>query len=247
VETELRSDAAPGRSLKKKLVTVDKILREEYEISRELYEYEILDPLSDLVHGLLSHRTRYEDNDRAFNRLAAHFGGDDRIWERVRDAPLWEITKLIRGVTWPEQKANSIQAVLRKISEIRGGNLSLEFLKEMTVREARDWLERLPGVGPKTSAIVLLYSTLKMPALVIDTHHYRVSMRLGFIPTGVPVNKAEPYLLELIPKSWGAREYSEHHLALFRHGQDCCFFTGPACGRCPVLKYCPFGQSRIRV
>ena len=47
------------------------------------------------------------------------------------------------------------------------------------------WLERLPGVGPKTSAAVLLFSRLRMPAMPVDSHHHRVAARLGLIPESV--------------------------------------------------------------
>jgi endonuclease-3 len=64
-----------------------------------------LDPLSELVSSLLSHRTKNRDSGRAFRQLRERFA----TWEAVRDAP-------------------------------------------------RDWLESLTGVGPKTSAAVLLFS-----------------------------------------------------------------------------------------
>ncbi len=62
------------------------------------------------------------------------------------------------AVLLTEQKAPRIQEVLRLVGERRGGELSLDFLAGLPVREARDWLESLTGVGPKTSAAVLLFS-----------------------------------------------------------------------------------------
>ena len=68
-------------------------------------------------------------------------------------------------------------------SRPKRGVLSLDFLADLPVEEARAWLERLPGVGPKTSAAVLSFSTLRRPALPVDSHHHRVAARTGLIPS----------------------------------------------------------------
>src|SRR5689334_23843526 len=75
-----------------------------------------LDPLSELVSSLLSHRTRNADSGRAFRELRARF--DD--WAAVRDAPTATVEAAIANVTWPEQKAPRIQEILRAITEQRG-------------------------------------------------------------------------------------------------------------------------------
>ncbi len=102
-----------------------------------------LDPLSELMSALLSHRTRNADSGAAFRALRARYSD----WSQVRDAPVAEVEALLAGVTWPEQKAPRLQAVLRSITRSRGGDLSLDFLADMPVRAARAWLERLPGCG----------------------------------------------------------------------------------------------------
>ena len=114
---------------------------------------------------MLSHRTRNEDSGRALLSLKTRF----RRWEAIRDAPTQEVEVAISAATWPEQKAPRIQGALRTITEKRG-ELSLEFLGEMEPEEAQRWLESLNGVGPKTSAAVLLFSRLHMPALPVDSH-----------------------------------------------------------------------------
>src|SRR5215210_7364330 len=83
-----------------------------------------MDPLSELVSSLLSHRTRNADSARAFRQLRARFP----TWELVRDAPTAEVQEAVAPATWPEQKAPRIQQVLRDITARRGGDLSLDFL-----------------------------------------------------------------------------------------------------------------------
>ncbi|MDG3006387.1 hypothetical protein PZE19_21660 [Paludisphaera sp. Pla2] len=200
-----------------------------------------LDPLSELISSLLSHRTRNADSGRALKQLRARFA----TWEAVRDAPTAEVEELLAPCTWPEQKAPRVQQVLRAITERRGGDLSLDFLVDLSVADARAWLEGLPGVGPKTSAATLLFSRLRIAALPVDSHHHRVAVRLGLIPASVAVGPSHALLEAQLPADWSAQQVYDNHEALMLHGQRCCFARSPACPRCPVLDLCPFGQARI--
>ncbi|HYE49434.1 MAG TPA: Fe-S cluster assembly protein HesB [Azospirillaceae bacterium] len=199
-----------------------------------------LDPLSELVSSLLSHRTRNADSGRAFKALRRRWPD----WAAVRDADTAEVEAAIAGVTWPEQKAPRIQAVLRAITE-RRGELSLDFLAELTVEEARAWLEELPGVGPKTSAATLVFSTLRRAALPVDSHHHRVAARTGLIPADLPVGPAHKVLAAQLPPDWDAQQVYDNHEVLMLHGQRCCFFRNPACHRCVLLELCPAGLARM--
>jgi endonuclease III len=196
-----------------------------------------LDPLSELVSSLLSHRTRNADSGRAFKALRARYA----TWSEVRDAPTAEVEETISAVTWPEQKAPRIQQVLREITAARG-ELSLDFLAELSVPDARAWLERLPGVGPKTSAATLLFSRLRMPALPVDSHHHRVAQRLALIPSSLEVGASHAVLEAQLPRGLSAQEVYDNHEALMLHGQRCCYHREPACHRCVVFTLCPTGR-----
>ena len=202
-----------------------------------------LDPLSELVSSLLSHRTKNADSARAYKTLRARFPD----WAAVPGAPTADVEQAVASCTWPEQKAPRLQKILRQIGDERGGELSLDFLADIPVAEARAWLERLPGVGPKTSAAVLSFSRLRRRALPVDSHHHRVAQRLGLIPVTVDVGPSHALLEALLPPEWDAQRVYDHHEVLMLHGQRCCYFRNPACPRCPVLDLCPFGQARSRL
>ena len=203
------------------------------------------DPLSELISALLSHRTKNADSHRAYQQLRATLP----TWEQVRDAPTAEVEALLRSCTWPEQKAPRIQAVLREISRRCGTETpcALDFLADQPVADARAWLETLPGVGPKTSAATLLFSSLRIAAMPVDSHHHRVAQRLGLIGPKVDEKAAHVLLPALLPPDWTAQQVYDHHEALMYHGQKCCFYQTPACARCVVLDVCPFGQARLSV
>ncbi len=199
-----------------------------------------LDPLSELLSSLLSHRTRNADSGRAFKALRARYAD----WTTLMNAPTWEVEETIQGVTWPEQKAPRLQAVLRAVQE-RHGSLALDFLDDMPVQEARAWLESIPGIGPKTSAAVLSFSILRKAALPVDSHHHRVAQRTGLIPRSLAVGPSHVTLAALLPPDWDAQQVYDHHEVMMLHGQRCCFFKNPACERCAVLGLCPTGQLRM--
>jgi endonuclease III len=215
--------------------TVHQILCREYGCP--IRYFHDLDPLSELVSSLLSHRTRNADSGRAFKALRVRFA----TWETVRDAPVAEVEETIAAVTWPEQKAPRIQHVLREITRLRGG-LSLDFLAELPVPEARAWLEALPGIGPKTSAATLLFSRLRMPALPVDSHHHRVATRLALIPASLDVGPSHAVLEAQLPEWFVAQDVYDNHEVLMLHGQRCCYHRAPACYRCVVYDLCPTGQ-----
>jgi len=202
--------------------------------------FHALDPLSELVSSLLSHRTRNADSGAAFKALRARFPD----WAGVIAASTATVEAVIARVTWPEQKAPRIQAILRTIQAERGA-LNLDFLGELSVEEARAWLERLPGIGPKTSAAVLSFSTLRRPALPVDSHHHRVAARTGLIPANLPVGPSHRVLAAQLPPEWDAQQIYDNHEVLMLHSQRCCFYRNPACARCPLLDLCPTGQRLL--
>lgn len=198
-----------------------------------------LDPLSELVSTMLNHRTRNRDAKAAFDALRRRWPR----WEDVRDAPVEEIEAEIAGVVWPERKAPAIRDALREIA-VRRGSLDLGFLADMPVAEARAWLEAIRSVGPKTSAAVLSFSTLRRPALPVDSHHHRVAQRTGLIGPKVSVGPSHAILEGYLPGDWDAQAVYDHHQLFMQHGQRVCHWRGPACGRCAILRLCPAGQAR---
>jgi endonuclease-3 len=132
------------------------------------------------------------------------------------------------------QKGPRIQQVLREITTQRG-ELDLSFLVDLSAVEARQWLMQFNGVGPKTAAIVLLFS-LDKPAFPVDTHIYRISGRLGLRPDSANAEVTHSILADLLPPE----SYYSAHLNLIHLGRDICQARKPQCPRCPLQDLCVY-------
>ena len=192
-----------------------------------------LPAIDELVSTILSQNTNDLNRDRAFAALRARFP----TWEAVRDARPGQIVDAIRVAGLANQKGPRIQKVLREITEERG-NLDLTFLAGMPVDEARRWLMKFHGVGPKTAAIVLLFS-LGRPAFPVDTHIQRVTGRIGLRPAKMTVERTHAHLESLFPPA----TYYAVHLNLIRLGRQICHPRRPDCPHCPVRRLCDYSPK----
>jgi endonuclease III len=194
-----------------------------------------LPAVDELVSTILSQNTNDVNRDRAFDALRAKF----KTWEEVRDADTEDIISAIRPAGLANQKGPRMQQVLNAITAERG-SLDLSFLAQMPVEEARSWLTKFNGVGPKTAAIVLCFS-LGIPAFPVDTHVYRVTGRIGLRPEKMTVEQAHPYLESIFPPE----TYYAAHLNLIRLGREICNARKPLCMNCPIVALCDYKDKNL--
>ena len=192
-----------------------------------------LPPLDELVSTILSQNTNDVNRDRAFEALTQRFD----TWEAVRDADESKVIDAIRTAGLANQKGPRIQAVLRAITEERG-SLDLCFLEEMPDKEVYDWLTGFKGVGPKTAAIVMLFS-LGKPAFPVDTHIHRISGRLRLRPEKASAEASHTILADIFPPE----TYYTAHLNIIRHGREVCHARNPKCSECILQDLCVYYQE----
>jgi endonuclease-3 len=197
-------------------------------------------PLRQMVYSMLSSRTKTETSHEVLYALERQFGS----WERVRDAAEIEVLRVIAAATFPEDKASRLQKALRRITRQNHGKLSLDFLEGQPIPRIRKWLETFDGIGPKTSAAVVNFSTIRGRALVIDSHHLRIARRLHLVAPSADVAVTEEKLLEIAPAAWGPEMLDDHHRLVKLHGQQLCTAMDweRNCSRCPLLDICPTGS-----
>lgn len=192
-------------------------------------------PLDVLIGTILSQNTADVNTERAYAALITRFPD----WESVMNAPPEEVVATIRTAGLAHIKGPRIQNALRTVLRERG-ELSLDFLADMPLPEALEWLMAIDGVGPKTASIVMLFA-LGRPALPVDTHVHRVSGRLGLIPPGTNAGKAHALLAAHGPPD----SYYPMHVNLIRHGREICRARAPQCQICPLQEWCDYYQTVV--
>jgi endonuclease-3 len=192
-----------------------------------------LPPVDELVSTILSQSTSDINRDKGFYALKEGYSD----WESVMNAPEAEIIETIRPAGLANQKGPRIQSALRYVQADRG-KISLDFLAELPLAEAKTWLTNIKGIGPKTAAIILLFA-FDRPAFPVDTHVHRITRRLGLIGPKVTADKAHPILENI-----GAPDtFYPLHLNLIRHGRETCVARNPKCEQCVLQSYCDFYQK----
>jgi len=191
------------------------------------------DPLDELILTILSQNTSDRNSGRAYRMLRAKYP----TWEQVLAAPLPELYEVIKPAGLGNIKAPRIQNTLDAILT-RRGTLSLDFLDELSLEDAKAWLRSLDGIGPKTAACVLLFA-LGKPALPVDTHVHRVARRLGLIGPRVSADAAHALLEAVLPPE----AIYPFHIDMIQHGRLVCHAQRPRCAECPLNDLCDFYQG----
>ena len=220
------TDPASPAVLRRRARTVLNRLRKRYG---ELVPPRRSDPLEELILTVLSQHTSDVNAERAFEDLRAAFP----TWDGIARAPTEKVADAIRSGGLAETKAPRIQAILWEIRSPWGG-YDLSYLRELSDEDARAELVSLPGVGPKTAAVVLSFA-LGRDAMPVDTHVHRVTKRLGLVPATTSAERADRILHELVPEGL----QTPLHVALIRLGREICKAPTPRCGICPLNDICP--------
>jgi len=134
-----------------------------------------------------------------------------------------EIENIIRPCGSYTKKAYYIKTIANKLINDYNG----------IVPNDREYLESLPGVGRKTCNVVLS-NLFDVPAIAVDTHVSRVSVRLGLAKKDDNVLTIEKKLMKKIPRDKWSRIH--HQLVLF--GRYNCTARKPKCNICPFINIC---------
>ena len=210
-------------------VSPQEIINELSAIYGEFEQIPRYNALDELIFTVLTQHTSDLNAEKAFDRLRETIP----TWDEVMVAEQQAIADAIYHGGMSNQKSKRIKDILADILE-RHGELEIEFLREYPLEEARTWLMDLPGVGPKTAAVVMAFA-LGMPAFPVDTHIHRVSKRLGLIEEKTTADAAHPILEAKVAPDLRF----QLHMQLITHGRQICKARRPLCGECPLSSRCP--------
>lgn len=144
--------------------------------------------------------------------------------EEIANLDVKVIENIIKSVGTYQRKSLYIKEIANRLLKDYQGN----------VPNNREYLESLPGVGRKTTNVVIS-NLFNEPAIAVDTHVLRVSKRLGLANEFDDVLVVEKKLMEKFPKEKWSRLH--HQLVLF--GRYICKSQRPECEKCPFKSTCP--------
>ena len=211
-----------------------KILTENYALPS--WSRSNREPFQTLIRTVLSQATNDRNRDRAYKNLTEKY---EITPKALASAYIKEIEAAIRVGGLYRNKSRKIKELSKVVLERFDG--SLDFVYSEPLEKARSLLMGIPGVGPKTADVVLLFAA-KKPTVPVDTHVNRVSRRLGLVPLKGGYEEIRKGLESL----YSPREYLAIHLLLISLGRSKCRARNPLHSSCPVESLCPTAQREVK-
>ncbi|CAN5870439.1 endonuclease III [soil metagenome] len=139
-----------------------------------------------------------------------------------------EIFPYIKSISYPNNKAKHLAGLGKMLVE--------QF--EAEVPSSVEELQKLPGVGRKTANVIasVIYN---QPAMAVDTHVFRVSIRIGLATKARTPLDVEKQLVAHLPEDLIGKA---HHW-LILHGRYICVARTPKCEICPLTSFCHYFQQ----
>jgi endonuclease-3 len=187
------------------------------------------DPFGTLIVTIISQNTADRNTARAFENLSNHF---EIKPEALAKAETNQIEESLKTAGLYRNKAKTIKKISKIVFEQFQGSLSS--ILTLPLEDARKKLIQMPGIGPKTADVVLLFSA-KQPTIPVDTHVNRVTKRVGFAPLDADYESVRRSLQSL----YDPGDYMAVHVLLIAHGRKYCKARYPLCDQCPINMHCP--------
>jgi len=190
------------------------------------------DPFKVLVRTIINQSTAEANTKRAYQNLSRKFTINPVA---LAEANVAEIEDALRVAGLYRNKAKVLKRVAELVLERFNGSLS--FVHTSSIEDARKELMSLPGVGPKTADVVLLFSAQRS-TLPVDTHVNRVSKRLKLASSSGDYETVRESLQKLYP----AEEYFHVHMLFIALGRKYCKALKPIHSMCPIRELCPSAE-----
>jgi len=212
----------PDTAVVRRARKINRVLAETYPEART--ELDFHDAFELLVVTVLSAQT----TDRRVNSVSPGLFAAYPDARAMAGADREKLEQIIQPTGFFRAKTDSLLKLSQALVERYDGQVPGRLADLVT----------LPGVGRKTANVVL-GNAFGVPGITVDTHFGRLARRFGWTTETDPV-KVEHEVGALFPKSdW---TLLSHHLIW--HGRRICHARNPACGACPVARWCPsYGEG----
>ncbi|MFW6204325.1 MAG: endonuclease III [Actinomycetota bacterium] len=218
----------PRNTTESRLALVRRARRMNRELA-ELYpdahcELDFASPYQLLIATVLSAQT----TDTAVNSVTPALFAKYPSPHDLAAADPQDVETIIQPTGFYRNKTKSITALARDLEERFDGEVPKRLSDLVT----------LHGVGRKTANVVL-GNAFGIPGITVDTHFRRLARRFGWTTSEDP-DTIEAEVGALFPK----QEWTMLSHRLIWHGRRRCHSRRPACGACPLARWCPsFGEG----
>ncbi len=172
-----------------------------------------------------------QTTDKRVNMVTSILFNKYDTLNKLASADINDIIEIIRPIGTFNKKAQNIIKISNDLLVNQNG----------IVPNDRKYLESLPGVGRKTTNVVLA-NLYNVPCIAVDTHVARVSKRLGLAKPSDDVLAIERKLNKKFPKENLARLH--HQLVLF--GRYYCKSKNPLCSNCKLKNICTYKNKNAK-
>lgn len=203
---------------KERVIRILQILSDEYPNARTALHFS--NPLELLVATILS----AQSTDKIVNKVTETLFQKYQSAEDYANVDLAELEEDIRPTGFYRRKAQYLKKTTRELVEKFGSK----------VPTTMEDLIKLPGVARKTANIVLSNAFGVIEGIAVDTHVFRLSLRLG-LSERKDRDKIEQKLMRLVPRE----KWQKTTDLLIFHGRRICSAKNPNCEACVISKFCP--------
>ncbi len=186
------------------------------------------DPVREIFYIVLSARTTDGQYRKTYRALRSAFPS----LADLSNASVEDVLACISDGGLANKRAEQVPRIAKALLSQLGHDPSRQ-LRAMSAREAFDFLNALPGMGPKSALCVMMYS-LDHDAFPVDVNVQRVASRLGAIPAGLKHWQAQQRLPALVPEG----RSKDLHIGLVVHGRSICLPRTPRCESCVLSDLC---------
>lgn len=167
------------------------------------------------------------------------YGGSDN-WSAIVEGGQDKLQEAIKCGGLSVVKSNVITSILQQVKE-KYGEYSLDHLHTAETEAAYREMVSFQGVGPKTASCVLLFC-LKRESFAVDTHVWRLSGLLGWVPKGADREATQAHLDVKVPDE----DKYGLHILMVTHGKRCdeCKAGGKSVGKCELRK--AFKKEKVK-
>ncbi len=191
-------------------------------------------PFEVAVGAFLTQNTNWNNVEKALANLKEAEALDLRL---LADMPLAQLEQLIRPSGFFRQKAQRLQHFCRYVLDQHGG--SLEGLLQGELKEARNELLALAGIGQETADSILLYAGQR-PSFVVDSYTRRFLGRLGLLTGGENYDDIRALFMAGVNQE--VPLYQHYHALIVTHCKERCR-KSPLCSSCLFKDICDYATQ----